>query len=66
MAKINLYGLRHTNASLMISQKINVRDVSSRLGHAQTSTTLNIYAHAFLEANKKATDAVVNALKQAK
>ena len=66
LAKINLYGLRHTNASLMISQKINVRDVSSRLGHAQTSTTLNIYAHAFLEANKKATDAVVNALKQAK
>lgn len=63
---LRLYGLRHTNATLMISQKMNVRDVSARLGHAQASTTLNIYAHSFLDANKKATQAVVNALKQAK
>ncbi len=63
---LRLYGLRHTNATLMISQKLNVRDVSARLGHAQASTTLNIYAHSFLEANKQATKAVVNALKNAK
>ncbi len=66
LRKLRLYGLRHTNATLMISQKLSVRDVSARLGHAQASTTLNIYAHSFLEANKKATEAVVTALKQAK
>lgn len=57
-----LYSLRHTNASLMIAQGLNVRDVSSRLGHSQTSTTLNIYAHSFLDASERATQAVVDAL----
>lgn len=59
---LRLYDLRHTNASLMISQNLSVRDVSARLGHAQTSTTLNIYAHAFMDANQRATDAVMSAL----
>lgn len=57
-----LYALRHTNATLMISQGLNVRDVSARLGHSQASTTLNVYAHSFEDANQRATDAVVAAL----
>lgn len=59
---ITLYGLRHTAATIMIAQGINARDVAQRLGHAQTSTTLNIYAHAFRDANTRATDAIVSAL----
>ena len=42
---IPLHGLRHTSATLLISQNVDVRTVSNRLGHAQTSTTMNIYAH---------------------
>ncbi len=42
---INIHGLRHTNATLLISQGLDIQIVSSRLGHAQTSTTLNIYSH---------------------
>ena len=38
--------LRHTNASLLIAQGVDVRTVASLLGHAQASTTLDIYAHA--------------------
>lgn len=30
----------------MIAEGTDIRTVSNRLGHAQTSTTLNIYAHA--------------------
>ncbi len=30
----------------MIAQNIDVRTVSGRLGHADTSTTMDIYAHA--------------------
>ncbi len=61
-----LYGLRHTNASALIAQGVSVRDVAARLGHAQTSTTLNIYAHAFEDANARATAAVTAAYEQAR
>lgn len=63
---ITLYGLRHTAATIMIAQGLNVRDVSARLGHAQTSTTLNIYAHAFRDANTRATNAITDALENAR
>ena len=63
---ITLYGLRHTAATIMIAQGLNVRDVSARLGHAQTSTTLNIYAHAFMDANTRATNAITDALESAR
>ncbi len=33
---INIHGLRHTNATLLISQGLDIQTVSSRLGHAQT------------------------------
>lgn len=59
---ITLYGLRHTAATIMIAQGLNARDVAARLGHSQTSTTLNIYAHAFMDANTRATEAIANAL----
>jgi len=42
---ISFHGLRHTNATLLISQGIDPRTVSGRLGHRNVSTTLNIYSH---------------------
>ncbi len=63
---ITLYGLRHTAATIMIAQGLNARDVAARLGHSQTSTTLNIYAHAFMDANTRATEAISNALENAR
>lgn len=57
---IPLHGLRHTSATLLIASNQDVRSVSSRLGHAQTSTTMNIYAHALETADKRAADALEN------
>ena len=51
---LNVHSLRHTNASLLIAQGVDVRTVASLLGHSQASTTLDIYAHAF---DKKKRDA---------
>ncbi|MBR3973244.1 MAG: site-specific integrase [Oscillospiraceae bacterium] len=59
---IPFHGLRHTSATLLIAAKQDVRSVSSRLGHAQTSTTMNIYAHALQEADQKAANALENIL----
>lgn len=41
-----MHGLRHTSATLLIAQNIDVKTVSNRLGHSETSTTMDIYAHA--------------------
>ena len=49
---LNIHSLRHTNASLMIAQGVDVRTVAGLLGHSQPSTTLEIYAHAF-DKNKR-------------
>ena len=53
---IPLHGLRHTSATVLISEDVDIRTVSARLGHAQTSTTMNIYAHSLKESDKKASD----------
>ena len=59
---IPFHGLRHTSATLLIASKQDVRTVSSRLGHAQASTTMNIYAHALQESDRKAVNALENLL----
>ena len=51
---ISLHGLRHTNATLMISQNVDIKCVSQRLGHARASTTLDIYAHSLESGNRDA------------
>ena len=51
--KLNVHSLRHSNASLLIANGTDVATVAGLLGHAQPSTTLDIYTHAF-DKNKKA------------
>lgn len=55
---IPFHGLRHTSATLLIADRQDIRTVSSRLGHAQASTTMNIYTHALQETDRKAADAL--------
>ena len=59
---INFHGLRHTNASLLVAQNIDIAVISARLGHAQISTTLDFYVHPLLSHNKKAGYALENLL----
>ena len=59
---INFHGLRHTNASLLVAQNIDIAIISARLGHAQVSTTLNFYVHPLLSHNRKAGYALENLL----
>ena len=49
---LNVHSLRHTKASMLIAQGLDVRTVAGLLGHAQPSTTLDIYSHKF-DKNKK-------------
>jgi Phage integrase family len=45
--RLRFHDLRHTFASLLIAQNVNVAFVSRQLGHASVSTTLNVYTHLF-------------------
>jgi integrase len=42
----SLHKLRHFSASMMLSQKVPITVVSKRLGHANSTVTLNVYSHA--------------------
>ncbi len=53
---ITVHSLRHTNASLLIANHTPTTTVSKRLGHANTNTTNQIYAHAIRSADEKAAD----------
>ncbi len=44
-AKLRVHNLRHTVASVLLSQGQSVRAVSQRLGHSNPALTLRIYAH---------------------
>ncbi len=63
---IPLHGLRHTTATLLISKAIDVRTVAARLRHSQTSTTMNIYAHALKESDRAASESLSEILENRK
>lgn len=59
---VSIHSFRHLNASLLISNGADVKTVSSALGHAQTTTTMNIYAHSFAEVQALASKALADSL----
>lgn len=48
---------RHTQASLLIAQGVDVLTVSKRLGHSKVSTTMDIYSHALARSDERAAEA---------
>lgn len=63
---ISFHALRHTSATLLINEGLNVKALSARLGHAETSTTMNIYAKALQSADRAAADMMDGILSQSK
>ena len=57
-----LHSFRHTVATEAIANGVDIKTVSSILGHSQTSTTLNIYAHTVQKANTKALNLMADLL----
>ena len=57
--------LRHTSASLAITNGADVVSVSERLGHSDTAITLRLYSHANEESIRRAGQTVRDALKKA-
>lgn len=53
LPEVTLHGLRHTNATALLSNGADLSAVSKRLGHSKTSTTINIYAHVLDNADRE-------------
>lgn len=58
---VRFHSLRHSNAALLIAAHVPVTTVAGRLGHAQVSTTTNIYAGFIRASDAKAADALTDA-----
>lgn len=53
---LTMHELRHTVASLLIAEGLDVKTVQHQLGHKSAQTTLNAYAHAFESRSREAAD----------
>ncbi len=63
---INPHLFRHSAASILISNGVDVLSVSQMLGHSNISTTLNTYSHALEESRQKTAAAVSDVILQQK
>ena len=55
------HALRHTSATLLLYSGVNIRQVQSRLGHGNITTTQR-YLHAIKDADEEAVNALQNLL----
>ena len=62
---IRFHDLRHTFATLALQNGVDVKTVSSMLGHYSAGFTLDIYAHVTTDAQLKAAQTMGNILSRA-
>jgi integrase len=62
MPDLAFHNLRHTHASQLIDEGVDIVTISKRLGHAKPDITLRIYAHLFRKDDGKAAAAINAAL----
>lgn len=61
---MRFHSLRHLSATLLIALNVPLKNVSSRLGHADIRTTANIYGAALQSVDHQAADKMDSYLKQ--
>jgi integrase len=62
LPQITFHSLRHTHASQLIANGVDIVTISKRLGHSNPAITLRIYAHLFTNDDSKAANAINSAL----
>ena len=55
---LRFHELRHTQATQLLANGVDVKTVQTRMGHANGAITLNWYAHAVPENDEKAAQLV--------
>lgn len=57
---LSIHGLRHTHASILLYQGIDIMTVAKRLGHSSTLITQNVYAHIIKELEVRDSEKIRN------
>lgn len=55
---IRFHDLRHSHATMLISQNVNPKIISERLGHSDIGVTLNIYSHVLPSMQKEVANTI--------
>ncbi len=63
LPRINFHGLRHSFATRCIESKCDYKTVSIILGHANISTTMNLYVHPGIDQKRKCIDRMMRVLR---
>ncbi len=56
LPRIRLHDLRHSHATMLLAQGVDIATVSARLGHASRAFTLSTYAHAMATGQERAAE----------
>ena len=51
---IRIHDFRHTHATLLINEGINIQEIARRLGHSDVQTTLKVYSHLYPREEERA------------
>ena len=62
---VRFHDLRHTHATILLANNIDAVAVATRMGHADASVTLRIYAHALRRRDEDAAQAAQDLLDRA-
>lgn len=65
LPRMRLHDLRHVHATVLLLAGVPVHVVAGRLGHADPSITLRVYAHVLREAESQAADVFAEAIRAA-
>ena len=60
LAPISVHEFRHSHASLLINEGINIYEIARRLGHSDIKMTLNTYGHLYPREEEKAIKVLTN------
>lgn len=62
LPKVRFHDLRHTNATIMLTNGTQSKVASERLGHSNISTTMDLYSHVLKDVNMEAAEKINSAL----
>ena len=51
---IRIHDFRHTHASLLVNEGINIQEIARRLGHSNVQMTWNTYSHLYPREEERA------------
>lgn len=62
--RIRFHDLRHTHATLLLQQGVNLKVIQDRLGHSKINVTLDIYSHVLPDMQRQASDEIAAILEK--